>query len=308
MCSTIGYPKSLHLSAQGPCSAGYYCEGGASSSTPWRNAAFPLNGPCPRGHYCPQGTLHPVPCPVGRTRSSPGEPLTRASHPPAKGPSLFNSHTVPQGHAHRTVGASVGLAPWGSLGGHKSRQNTKDRLAQCKALLVEYQRCPGGDPGHAFSLTLMVLARCWPGRRQWTWQGACPGPTLQCVDFSLQAASLRRAAGPAQLAPSARAWALALPLAPVWPALNAPGTPVPLVPLLCSVRRYLPEHGRREPRHPQGPVSGRSSQGLIGGAAAPSPRPHSAPQPPRPVSCSPALQAPGPKPRRKDKPLPSQGP
>ncbi|XP_040123197.1 DBF4-type zinc finger-containing protein 2 homolog [Oryx dammah] len=127
---------------EGPCSAGYYCEGGASSSTPWRNSAFPLNGPCPRGHYCPQGTLHPVPCPMGRTRSSPGEPLTRASHPPAMGPSLFNSHSAPQGHSHSTPGASLGLAPWGSLGGHESRQHTKDRLAQCTSLGMA-----GGDPG-----------------------------------------------------------------------------------------------------------------------------------------------------------------
>ena len=104
--------------------------------------------------------------------------------------------------------------------------------------------------------------------------------------------------------------ALALPPAPVRLALNAPWTPGPLVPLLCSAHRYLPGHKRRGPRHPQGPVSGRSSQGLIGEAAAPSPRPHSAPQPPHPASCSPALQAPRPKQRRKDKalPFPSQGP
>ena len=122
--------------------------------------------------------------------------------------------------------------------------------------------------------------------------------------------SLRRAASPAQLAPSAQAWALALPLAPVRLALNAPWTPGPLVPLLCSAHRYLPGHERRGPRHPQGPVSSRSSQVLIGEAAAPSPRPHSAPQPPHPASCSPALRAPRPKQRRKDKalPFPSRGP
>ncbi|XP_019605139.2 uncharacterized protein LOC109457001 [Rhinolophus sinicus] len=57
---------------EGPCLAGYYCGGGAASATPWRNSAFPLNGPCPLGHYCPQGTLHPVPCPAGTMRSSPG--------------------------------------------------------------------------------------------------------------------------------------------------------------------------------------------------------------------------------------------
>ncbi|VFV21172.1 Hypothetical predicted protein [Lynx pardinus] len=66
---------------QGPCSAGYYCEGGASSPTPQRNSAFPLNGPCPRGHYCPQGTLYPVPCPMGTTRRSPGEHLTWSAWP-----------------------------------------------------------------------------------------------------------------------------------------------------------------------------------------------------------------------------------
>ncbi|XP_019507862.1 PREDICTED: SCO-spondin-like [Hipposideros armiger] len=57
---------------KGPCLAGYYCGGGAASPTPWRNSAFPLNGPCPLSHYCPQGTLHPVPCPAGTMRSSPG--------------------------------------------------------------------------------------------------------------------------------------------------------------------------------------------------------------------------------------------
>ncbi|XP_011927069.1 PREDICTED: SCO-spondin [Cercocebus atys] len=64
--------KSLYtpLCIQGPCSAGYYCEGGSASPTPQRRS-FSLNGPCPGGHYCPQGTLLPVPCPVG-TRSSPG--------------------------------------------------------------------------------------------------------------------------------------------------------------------------------------------------------------------------------------------
>ncbi|ELR61474.1 hypothetical protein M91_11522, partial [Bos mutus] len=73
-----------------PCSAGYYCEGGASSSTPWRNSAFPLNGPCPRGHYCPQGTLHPVPCPVGKTRSSPG-----TWSPPPCPPGTFTPKDMP---------------------------------------------------------------------------------------------------------------------------------------------------------------------------------------------------------------------
>uniref|UniRef100_A0A286XEQ6 Uncharacterized protein n=1 Tax=Cavia porcellus TaxID=10141 RepID=A0A286XEQ6_CAVPO len=71
------------------CPAGSYCPGegnekpedstrSATSPTPLENGAFHLNGPCPRGHYCPQGTLYPVPCPLGTTRNRPGEHLSCA--------------------------------------------------------------------------------------------------------------------------------------------------------------------------------------------------------------------------------------
>ncbi|KAF6119825.1 hypothetical protein HJG60_010211 [Phyllostomus discolor] len=89
-----GHPKGL-------CSAGYYCEGGSASPTPRRNSAFPINGPCPLGHYCPKGTLHPVPCPLGTMRSSPGgisqgscEPCPAGSFCPSMGLSSPNGSCV----------------------------------------------------------------------------------------------------------------------------------------------------------------------------------------------------------------------
>ncbi|XP_042853836.1 platelet endothelial aggregation receptor 1-like [Panthera tigris] len=100
---------------EGPCSAGYYCEGGASSPTPQRNSAFPLNGPCPRGHYCPQGTLYPVLCPMGTTRSSPGEHLTCTFPPPPScGPLLLQNPSVSTVDTNSTTEASVCQGFWGS--------------------------------------------------------------------------------------------------------------------------------------------------------------------------------------------------
>ncbi|KAG8568304.1 hypothetical protein GDO81_013953 [Engystomops pustulosus] len=56
----------------GLCSAGYYCEGEAVDNIPQKSAHFPLNGPCPIGHFCPEGTLSPVPCPVGTLKNTTG--------------------------------------------------------------------------------------------------------------------------------------------------------------------------------------------------------------------------------------------
>ncbi|KAM3922961.1 uncharacterized protein RB166_012036 [Leptodactylus fuscus] len=56
----------------GLCSAGYYCEGEAVDNIPQKTARFPLNGPCPLGHYCPEGTLTPIPCPVGTLKNTTG--------------------------------------------------------------------------------------------------------------------------------------------------------------------------------------------------------------------------------------------
>ncbi|POI29228.1 hypothetical protein CIB84_007024, partial [Bambusicola thoracicus] len=55
---------------RGLCSAGYYCEGGATDAVPRGTPAFPLSGPCPLGHYCPEGTPFPVACPVGTLNNS----------------------------------------------------------------------------------------------------------------------------------------------------------------------------------------------------------------------------------------------
>lgn len=57
----------------GLCSAGYYCEGGATDAVPRATPAFPLSGPCPLGHYCPEGTHFPVACPVGTLNNVTGE-------------------------------------------------------------------------------------------------------------------------------------------------------------------------------------------------------------------------------------------
>ncbi|XP_031989756.1 SCO-spondin-like isoform X5 [Corvus moneduloides] len=56
----------------GLCSAGYFCEGGATDATPRGTPGFPLSGPCPLGHYCPEGTPFPVACPVGTLNNATG--------------------------------------------------------------------------------------------------------------------------------------------------------------------------------------------------------------------------------------------
>uniref|UniRef100_A0A8C8VT86 Predicted gene 9195 n=2 Tax=Peromyscus maniculatus bairdii TaxID=230844 RepID=A0A8C8VT86_PERMB len=70
LCPAGSYcPGEGNTWPEGPCSAGYYCKGGAASPTPQGDTTSPLNGPCPRGHYCPQGSVFPVPCPLGTTRN-----------------------------------------------------------------------------------------------------------------------------------------------------------------------------------------------------------------------------------------------
>ncbi|KAL8173677.1 UNVERIFIED_CONTAM: hypothetical protein K2H54_015635 [Gekko kuhli] len=56
----------------GLCSAGYYCEGGATDAVPRSTPEYPRSGPCPSGHYCPEGTLVPVACPVGTLNNATG--------------------------------------------------------------------------------------------------------------------------------------------------------------------------------------------------------------------------------------------
>ncbi|XP_050179054.1 multiple epidermal growth factor-like domains protein 6 isoform X3 [Myiozetetes cayanensis] len=56
----------------GLCSAGYYCDGGATDATPRGSPASPLSGPCPGGHYCPEGTHFPVACPAGTLNNATG--------------------------------------------------------------------------------------------------------------------------------------------------------------------------------------------------------------------------------------------
>lgn len=274
---------SASLYVQGPCSAGYYCEGAAASPTPWSSSAFPLNGPCPRGHYCPQGTLYPVPCPTGRTRSNPGEHLACAlPTPPGRGPLLLQKpHSSPTEQMRTAQQECRWSGALGLPGVGTSPGNTPGvGCAQSGALPAKCQRrLREARPKPLRDLAPMALT---PFRPRWTAvspavEGLCfQGLIFQRGDLSLQVASLRRAAGPAQLAHSARAWASAPHLAPVWLAPNAPGTPGPLVPWLSSARRYLPGSGGRGPRHrgpgkPGSPAwdSGWSAQCLTGGASPP---------------------------------------
>ena len=50
----------------GPCTAGYYCTGGAVVANPLTSGGTV----CPQGYYCPQGTAEPEPCPRGRFNPS----------------------------------------------------------------------------------------------------------------------------------------------------------------------------------------------------------------------------------------------
>ena len=51
----LSFPTTL-------CSFGYYCKSGADRATP---ALGNLANICPTGSYCPEGSVHPVPCPIG---------------------------------------------------------------------------------------------------------------------------------------------------------------------------------------------------------------------------------------------------
>lgn len=53
----------------GPCSAGYYCSAGVSTSTP---ADGLVGNVCPKGNYCPMGSVLPRPCPLGYYSNSTG--------------------------------------------------------------------------------------------------------------------------------------------------------------------------------------------------------------------------------------------
>lgn len=46
----------------GPCSAAWYCSGGANTSRPVNGTG--MGGLCPAGAYCPAGTAAPLPCPA----------------------------------------------------------------------------------------------------------------------------------------------------------------------------------------------------------------------------------------------------
>lgn len=85
------------------------------------------------------------------------------------------------------------------------------------------------------------------------------GAEIQCGDTEpvpfcllIQVASPKGAVSPAQPAPSAPAWASALPMAPVVWAPNALWTPRPPAPWLSPALRYFSERCEREPSA-QGP-------------------------------------------------------
>jgi hypothetical protein len=52
------------VTPSGFCSAGFYCNHGASVPNPTDGITGDL---CPAGHFCPQGSPHPVPCSPGRS-------------------------------------------------------------------------------------------------------------------------------------------------------------------------------------------------------------------------------------------------
>lgn len=60
-CGTSGLS-----SPTGPCSSGYYCIGGQTSSTP-------TGATCNTGSYCPAGSFESIPCGVGTYQSSTGQ-------------------------------------------------------------------------------------------------------------------------------------------------------------------------------------------------------------------------------------------
>ena len=73
LCFRSFQPQDYAQTApKGPCTAGWFCEGKATTSTPTSIPEYPRNGLCPTGHYCIQGTRAPAPCPPGTFRNSTG--------------------------------------------------------------------------------------------------------------------------------------------------------------------------------------------------------------------------------------------
>ncbi|XP_077422977.1 uncharacterized protein LOC144052618 isoform X3 [Vanacampus margaritifer] len=69
-CPSGQYCPSLGLSEPaGPCLAGFWCKGGATSPTPLDGFS---GSKCPLGHYCPAGTTAPMECPIGSWSNSTG--------------------------------------------------------------------------------------------------------------------------------------------------------------------------------------------------------------------------------------------
>ncbi|KAF8823043.1 hypothetical protein IE077_001112, partial [Cardiosporidium cionae] len=65
-CPTSYYCNSYGATEPtGPCAAGFYCSGGASSPMPVDQVYLfngALNGQCPQGHYCEENAIFPSPC------------------------------------------------------------------------------------------------------------------------------------------------------------------------------------------------------------------------------------------------------
>eukprot|EP01135_Chromosphaera_perkinsii_P005913 Nk52_evm8s371 gene=Nk52_evmTU8s371 len=51
-----------NTAVSGDCSAGYFCQQGAATSSPRQDSSANI---CPVGHYCPLGTDVPIKCPIG---------------------------------------------------------------------------------------------------------------------------------------------------------------------------------------------------------------------------------------------------
>ena len=65
-CTVGSYCAVAGLSAvTGPCKAGYYCTGGASTSQPLSPSSAGSGDLCTIGHYCPRGSSQPLKCPLG---------------------------------------------------------------------------------------------------------------------------------------------------------------------------------------------------------------------------------------------------
>ena len=82
-------------STSGDCAAGYYCRSGASDPQPMGGD---VNGLCPAGSFCPEGTMLPIPCPAGTTRSTLGAANESECHPCPSGHYCADTNlTAPSG-------------------------------------------------------------------------------------------------------------------------------------------------------------------------------------------------------------------